>query len=621
MERRIIVSSYIVLFIFALLLLKLFNIQIIRGEEYKKISDNNRLKIIKTPAPRGLIYDRNGMPFVSNMPFFDASLERDDIPEDQRAIFSLSALLDITPEKLTASFRKPSASTSAPVKIKEDISFNEVAMLEARKLEFPGLHVDVRTGRKYLYGGLAGHIIGYLNRLTPIQMKDTDYSDVPQEAFVGQYGVEKFYDGLLRGVAGGEVIEVDAMGREIRLLDFRPSTKGKDISLTIDMMTQLEAERSLAGKTGAVVAVDPQTGEILALASSPSFDPNVFSGGISYDDWNSLAANPDKPFLNRAIQSRYPPASTFKVITAIAALEQGIITEDTTFNCTGSLNIGGREVGCWQKHGHGRIGLHRALAESCDVYFYEIGKRIKIDTLADYAKRFGLGKKSGIDINGEITGMVPTSEWKERTMHEKWYMGETVSASIGQGYMTATPLQMAMLTAAVVNGGRLIKPSILMKDQGAPSSDEEPVRVRAETLDTIIEGMRGAVQERSGTGWSANSKLTSIGGKTGTAQVVGKDAFSKGYNKKFKDHAWFISFAPVDRPEIAVAVFVENGGFGGVAAAPVAKNVIEAYLKSKTANEELRIEELRLKAEKAQASIEPGKEASGTEDFEPESGD
>lgn len=619
MERRIIVSSYLVLFVFALLVLKLFNLQVIRGEEYKKVSDNNRLKIVRRPAPRGIIYDRNGMAFVSDMPFFDASAVKKDLPEDWNTLFSLSSILNISTETLKAILNKPPVDNSDSVKFKENLSFDEVAMLEARKIEFPGLQVDVRTGRKYLYGALAGHVLGYLNRLTPGQLKNDDYSDVPQEAFVGQYGAEKFYDDLLRGVAGGEIIEVDAMGREIRVVSFEPSIRGKNIKLTIDMMAQLEAERSLAGKTGAVVAVDPQTGEILALASSPSFDPNLFSGGISHDEWNSLADNPDKPLLNRAIQSRYPPASTFKVITAIAALEQGMITEDTTFDCRGSLKIGGRDVGCWQKHGHGRIGLHRALAESCDVYFYEIGKRININTLADYAQRFGLGKLSGIDINGEITGLVPTSEWKERVKHEKWYMGETVSASIGQGYLTATPLQMAMLTAAVVNGGRLIKPSILMRDAGDSTLNEESVRVRPETLDIIMRGMRGAVQERSGTGWSANSKLTSIGGKTGTAQVVGKESFSKGYNKKFKDHAWFISFAPVHNAEIAVAVFVENGGFGGVAAAPIAKNVIEAYIKSKTENEKLRLEKLKEMTEKSMLEIV--NEASGTESLELGSGD
>lgn len=581
MERRLLAGSYFVLFVFAVMVLKLFNLQIIRGDEYKKISDSNRLKIIKLPAPRGIIYDRNGRAFVRNIPFFDISAIREDLPDDQETLLSLSNLIKLDPEKLKARLKKPYVNTYEPVKLKENLSLNDVAMLEARKIRFPGLQVDVRSGREYLYEGLASHVIGYLGRLTLSQVKDQDYTDVPPEAFAGQYGTEKFYDNSLRGTPGREIIEVDAIGRETRVIRVDQPSKGMDIKLTIDIPLQLEAEKNLKGKTGAIVAIDPYTGEVLALASSPSFDPNIFSGGISHDDWNMLSTNVKNPLINRAIQSNYPPGSTFKVITALAALEEGIITDRTRFDCKGSITFGGREFKCWKKEGHGRIGLHRAIVESCDVFFYEIGKRLDIDILAGYAERFGLGRPSGIDLEGEISGLVPSSDWKKRIKNERWYVGETLNTVIGQGYLTVTPIQMAVVIAALVNGGRLVTPTLMKKDPEFHFSDEESVEIMPGNLNRIKKALVASVNDSNGTGRMARSKITDIGGKTGTAQVVSSDYGSEDLPAKFRDHAWFIAFAPEERPEIAVVVFVEHGGSGSSAAAPIAKNVIEAYFKNR----------------------------------------
>jgi penicillin-binding protein 2 len=343
--------------------------------------------------------------------------------------------------------------------------------------------------------------------------------------------------------------------------------------------------RNLKEKTGAIVAVVPDTGEILALASSPSFDPNLFSGGISKVDWNDLITDPKKPLLNRGIQSRYPPGSIFKVITALAALEENIITPKTSFNCKGFIELGGREFRCWNEKGHGRVNLHSALAESCDVFFYEVAKKIDVDILAEYAEMFGLGTPSGIDLEGELSGFIPTSGWKKHNKKERWYLGETLNTAIGQGYLTTTPVQMAVMTAAVVNGGRLIRPSILLDDSVRMESEDENISVSPESLEIVKKALISSVKGINGTGKRAHSKITEIGGKTGTAQVVSRETISEDLPAKFMDHAWFIAFAPQDKPQIAVAVFVEHGGSGGSTAAPIAKNVIEAYFKNRSHND------------------------------------
>ncbi len=577
MERRIHISAYVVIIIFIAILLRLFDLQVIRGKEYKKIAEDNRLRIIKIPAPRGIIYDRNGNALVKNIPSFDISVVKEDIPNDSETLSALGKLIGVKPDDIKIRLKRAGVNPLEPVKLKQDVSLNEVAKVEAVKTDFPGLRVDVVVSREYLYGEVASHVIGYLGRLTLEQVRDPDFTDVPRSAFVGQWGAEKVYDDILRGVAGKKVVEVDATGRVIKAVDILKPLKGLDIELTIDIELQKEAEKSLRGKAGAVVAVDPNTGEILTLASAPSFDPNLFARGISYKDWRKIINDPRKPMLNRAIQSQYPPGSTFKIVSAIAALEEGIITDKTRFDCNGSIYFR-RTFRCWKEKGHGDIKLHRAIVESCDVYFYEIGKRLKIDTLAKYASDFGLGKPVGVELEGEKSGIVPSTEWKLKTRKEKWYKGETLNTVIGQGYLTATPIQMARLMAAVVNGGKLYKPRIL-KDSNSLPLVEESVDVKPENLDLIKKALIGVVKDEGGTGWMAHSEIVGIGGKTGTTQVIKDIGIQEKVPYKHKNHAWFVAFAPQDNPQIAVAVFVEHGGHGGTVAAPIAKRVIEAYFK------------------------------------------
>jgi penicillin-binding protein 2 len=579
LEKRVIIAAYLTCFIFLLLFLRLWDLQVVKGREYKKIAESNRLRIVEIPAPRGLIYDRDHNPLVKNIPSFDISVVKEDLLKEPGTLSALGRLIDLSPEEIRSRLHTTSINPLLPVKLKQDVTFEEVARVEARKMDFPGLQVDTVISREYKYEGLASHAIGYLGRLTLEQSKDPEYVDVPRRAFIGQMGAEKVYDRILRGVAGKKFIEVDAMGRVIRVAGVQPPVKGDDIQLTIDLNIQREAEIAIAGRAGSVVTMDVHSGEILALVSMPSFNPNLFARGIKYRDWNRLVGDPLKPFLNRSIQSQYPPGSTFKPIVAIAALEKGIITGNTKFTCNGSINVG-RVFRCWQSKGHGAIKMHRAIVESCDVYFYEIGKRMDIDTLAHYASLFGLGRVTGVELDGEVPGIVPSKDWKQGAKKEKWFLGETINVVIGQGYLSATPIQMARLTAALVNGGKLLRPRLL-KDSNTEGIVESVAKVRPRTMALIKKALRGVVKDKKGTGHLARSDIVSIGGKTGTSQVVGSRDKSEIISDRFKDHAWFISFAPEKKPEIAVAVFVEHGGHGSTSAAPIAKKVIEAYAKKK----------------------------------------
>ncbi|MEN8263232.1 MAG: penicillin-binding protein 2 [Nitrospirota bacterium] len=578
MEQRINIAVYIIIFAFGIFLFRLWDLQIIKGNEYKKIDEKNRLRVIDIPAPRGIIHDRNGKVLVKNVPSFDISVFKEDIPRDPETLKALGRLLGITHDDIRNRLEKSSVKRFKPVKLKQNVSFKQVAKVEARKVDFPGLHVEVVGGREYIYGHSASHVIGYLGRLSLAQLSDPKYSDVPPESFIGQFGAEKVFDPSLRGAGGKKILEVDALGSIIKVVRIQRPVKGEDADLTIDIDLQVEAEKSLKGKAGAIVALKPDTGEVLALASAPSFDPNLFVRGIKYKDWKKLVKDPSKPLLNRAIQSQYPPGSTFKIISAIAALEEGTVTDDTTFECKGSIYFG-RVFRCWKAAGHGSVNLHKAIRESCDVYFYEVAKKLHVDMLAQYAFGFGLGRATGIELEGEVRGLVPTSGWKLDRKNERWYTGETLNTIIGQGYLSATPIQMARLMAAVVNGGMLYKP-YLLKDGDVNREAEGIVEIRPETTEIIRKALIAVVEEKDGTGKLAKTDMVRVGGKTGTTQVIGGVVKGDKIPDKYKDHAWFVAFAPEKAPQIAVAVFVEHGGHGSSSAAPIAKRIIEAYYRN-----------------------------------------
>jgi penicillin-binding protein 2 len=579
MDKRIFISVYIVIFIFVIFLLKLWYLQVIKGGEYKKVAEQNRLRTIQIPAPRGIIYDNKNNALVKNIPSFDISAVKEDLPRDPETLSALSNLLRLAPEDIEERLDRSPVNTLEPVKLKQDVSLKEAARVEARMIDFPGLQVDVVVSREYMYENINSHVMGYLGRLTFEQVKDSDYRDVPKKAFIGQMGIEKIFDKILRGVAGKKIVEVDAIGRKTRVVSLQQPVKGKDIKLTIDIKLQSEAANALKDKTGAIVALDPHTGEVLALASNPSFDPNLFSRGIHYRDWEKLITDPKKPILNRAIQSQYPPGSVFKIITALAALEEGIITDKTIITCTGAV-FEGRLFRCWKKTGHGNVNLHRALVESCDVYFYEVGKKLGIDKIAEYASAFGLGMPTGIELNSEKHGIVPSTSWKRQIKNQRWYPGETLNTAIGQGYLSVTPLQAAQLMAAVVNGGIIYKPHIL-KNSDYRDYGKNRIRIKHKHLELVKKALLGVVSEEKGTGVMAHSEIVRIGGKTGTVQVVGGEKVTEDSVEKYRDHAWFIAFAPEEKPEIVVAVFVEHGGHGSTIAAPIAKKVIETFYKGR----------------------------------------
>lgn len=582
MDKRITVALYIVSLLLGIFLIRLWDLQIIKGGEYRKLEERNRLRVIDILAPRGIIYDRNNKPFVNNVPSFDISVAKEELPRDDATLSALGELVGLSAGDIRKKLSTSSSRLFELVNLKQDVSFEEVAKVEARKIDFPGLQVVVVNGREYIYGHSASHVIGYLGMLSLEQLQSPEFSDVPRESFTGQFGVEKVYDAILRGNAGKKIIEVDALGSIMKIARIQRPVKGTDIKLTIDVDLQVEAERSLSGKAGAVVAIKPGTGEILAMASAPSFDPNEFVRGIKEGDWKKLIKDPENPLLNRALQSRYPPGSTFKIISAIAALEEGLVSRRTKYNCTGSINFGGRKFRCWKKEGHGRVDIHDALVESCDVYFYEVAKKIDIDLLAQYAFDYGLGSETGVELEGEVRGIVPTTWWKRETKDTKWYTGETLNTVIGQGYLAVTPIQMASLTAAVVNGGKLYQPFI-MADPDREIEPESVLDTDIRNIEMVKKALMDVVQGKKGTGRSARSEVVDIGGKTGTTQVIGAgpdDEEEKDVPKKFRDHAWFVAFAPEDDPQIAVSVFVEHGGHGSTAAAPIAKRIIEAYYKN-----------------------------------------
>jgi penicillin-binding protein 2 len=580
-SEKILIITYTVIVAFLLLVMRLWQLQILQGSEYRKLSEDNRLRIISIPAPRGIIFDRNGIQLVKNSPYYYASLIPDEF--DIRKVDSLSKALNMPVEDIFEKINKNALSPFSPIRLKQGLSFTEVALIEARRSDFPGLIIEAEVSREYLYGDVGSHLIGYLGKLNPSQAKDPALKDIPPDTFIGQWGVELLFDKSLRGTLGKRVIEVDALGREIRLLQEKPPLKGKDITLSIDINLQEEAEKAFGERAGALVAIKPDTGEILGMVSKPSFDPNLFAKGISYDKWIAFTQDKKNPMLNRALQSQYPPGSTFKIVTAIAALEEGIISPETKVDCRGGIDYGRWHFGCWRKQGHGVVSLHRAIVESCDTYFYEAGKRLGIDKIYDYATNLGLGKKTGIELGREKQGLIPNAKWKLKNKKQPWFLGETFNAAIGQGYVAVTPIQLAVMTSIIANGGNLYRPTLI---KGAQPIISGKVKIRSDTLEIVKSGLFGVVNEPGGTGWAAKSQLMSIGGKTGTAQVVAIKRDSQYLPEKFRDHAWFVAFAPVEKPEIALAILVEHGGHGGGAAAPIAKRAIEGYMNSKNKNPE-----------------------------------
>ena len=593
-----------VLAVFAVLLLRLIYLQVIRGEEYRLLSLNNRIRLQSIEPPRGLISDRNDYVLVENRPSFDVSVTLKDAGEVEETIKKVSKHLMVPSEelmlKLTAS---KSVSAYKPILLKQDIGRNALATIEAHKHDLPGIAVNVKLRRHYLNVRDAAHLIGYLSEISPDELAAKLYPGRRRGDFIGKYGAEKAYENYLRGTRGGRQVEVNANGQVVRVLKTVNAKPGQNVYLTIDHVLQKKAESLLRGVAGAAVAMDPGSGRILALASSPSFDQNFFASGMSHEQWDSLISNPFRPMENKAIQGEYPPGSTYKIITAMAGLEEGVIDEDTEVFCPGYYRFGNRTFRCWKRGGHGRVKILKAITESCDVYFYKVGELLGVDRLAWYAKASGLGSPTGINLDKEAKGLIPTAAWKKRRTGVAWQKGETLSIAIGQGFNLATPLQMVGLTAAIANGGTRYRPMILeaiKSPDGRSIHQSQPevigkVPISERTLELVRTGLWAVVNSDHGTARGSRLADIEISGKTGTSQVIGrkKDDTRSEEDRPahLRAHAWFVAYAPSQNPVIAVAVLVEHGEHGSSAAAPVARELIKTYLRSARPGQRVRSEE------------------------------
>jgi len=585
-KRLPLLLAFIILFA-VVLFFRLWYLQVARGAYYQELAENNRIRPVKLRPPRGIIYDRKGRPMVENELTFDISIVPEDAPDLDETVQKLAPLLDMRTEAIQRLIdeMEPVRGKYEPVKIREEAPWSEVAMVEARQEDLPGVIVEPEHRRHYPYGGMASHQFGYIGKVTQTQKK-ADQADTG--LLVGQSGLEKTYDKLLRGVAGRHMLQVNAAGRKVKDLGIDEPKLGTDLFLTLDLDVQRAAEEGLGERNGAVVAMDPNNGEVIALVSHPTYDPNLFPRGISPRDWVRLSNDPSHPLYNRAVQSVYPPGSTFKVVVSIAGLETGIIDPDDQVTCKGFLMSGRRPFRCWKKGGHGTLSFHRGLVESCDVYFYTMGDRIGFDRVAEYARNLGMGEITGIPIADEKKGLVPTAAWKREKVREPWYPADNFMNAIGQGFMLVSPIQNCQLMSAVANGGTFYRPQLLKRSRNRETGAEKvypPVKSRTftmkpEVLDLVRKALVGVTTEPGGTAHGAATKLWTVAGKTGTAQVIAQKVPGQKLSEETQDHAWFIAYAPAEQPRIAVAVVVEHGGHGGAAAAPVARKVIEEYLRN-----------------------------------------
>lgn len=582
-QRRLRLLKIGVVIVVGLLVVRLWQLQVRDGPHYQDLSQHNRTRSITLHPARGLIYDRRGLLLANSVPSFNVYVELSDVRNRERLFQKLEDLLALDARELKKTILTQGGTR---VKLKAGLSLKEAAIVESHRLDLPGVVVHPEYQRNYPQGSSAAHVIGYVGEISKDQLGQEQFHGLVQGSIIGQYGVERTYDRALRGQAGRKLIEVDALGHEKRTIFVEKPQAGNDVYLTLDFRLQQLAEDVLGEEAGAIVALDPQTGETLALASRPGFDPNALSRGLPVEEWNVLLQDPRHPLTNRAIQGHYPPGSVFKIIMASAVLGTSAIDPTERIRCGGGFRFGKRTFRDWKAGGHGNVDLHAAMMHSCDVYFYRLGHRLGIDTIATHAKRFGLGRRTGVDLPAEVTGIVPSPEWKRHTRGEAWYPGETISVSIGQGFVTVTPLQMANVIAAVGNNGRVSTPHVVrgvrQREHGViqewnPSRGHAVQLVQPQGLRRIRTALAAVVAE--GTGRRARSSLVGIAGKTGTAQVVGlREESEDDTPKKFRDHAWFVAYAPLTRPRIAVAVLVEHMGQGGVVAAPLAKELIEAYL-------------------------------------------
>ncbi len=574
LERRIQLLQIGLVLLVGGFLLNFWYLQVVHGAEYVALAENNRLRRIPMPATRGVVFDRSNQVLAAARPSLDLVLLRESQHDAEPQLRRLVDVLGAPYETLRARVdRMNQRPLYEALVLKEDIGLGQLAQIEARRELFPSVEVRQSARRSYPHGDLFGHVLGYVGEVDDATLSRYPESLHPGD-IVGKSGLERVYDDVLRGGRGWNLVSVNNLGRRMDgpWVGSEP-VHGDTVHLTLDVRLQDELRRGLAGEVGAGVFMDPWTGEVLALVSVPALDPNLFADGLSADAWREISENPRRPMHDRAIASYYAPGSVFKVLMAVAGVDTRIADPSDTVSCSGSTRIYDQTRLCWKRGGHGRVDLRQALAHSCNVYFYHLGKRLGIDTIQRYGALFNLGRPTGIDLPGEVAGILPSSEWKRRQTGEPWYPGDTISVAIGQGLLAVTPLQMATMLSIVATDGYLAHPHLV---QGGGATAER-IGVQPETFRVIRQALRDAVAQ--GTGRSAELKTVAVAGKTGTAQVyrhsAGIDADK--LPKSERDHAWFAGYAPADAPKIAFAVVVEHGGHGGTTAAPIVRRVLEVF--------------------------------------------
>ncbi len=593
-NRRLMIAILVTVLLLLVLVARLMYLQIIHQEHYSTLSEENRVNILPIPPSRGLIYDRNGIVLAQNLPSFSLRLVPEHVPDLQQTLAELRSLIAVSDEDLERFHKERKRKRrfeGIPLRFRLDDE--EVARISVNQYRLPGVEIHAELARHYPLGKLASHAVGYVGRINERELDKLDTSMYAATSHIGKVGVERAYEALLHGQVGYQQVESNAQGRILHVLERTLPTPGKNLFLNLDVQLQRVAEDAMGENNGALVALDPRTGAVLAFVSTPTYDPNLFVNGLDRKTFSELRDSPERPLFNRALRGQYPPGSTVKPFLGLAGLELDEIKETDSLKCPGWYMQPGdsRRYRDWKKLGHARTDLTKAIVESCDVYFYDLARTLGIDRMHDYLSIFGLGQHTGIDIKGELGGILPSREWKQRTYRTVWYPGETLITGIGQGFMLTTPLQLANITATLSMYGRRTQPNMIYAIQDAADKEHqlispkplEPVPVgQLGNWETIIKAMQLVINSPKGTAHRLSYRLPySIAGKTGTAQVFGlkqdEEYKEEEISKKLRDHALFIGFAPVEDPKIAVAVIVENGGHGSSAAAPVVRKVMDQY--------------------------------------------
>ena len=594
--NRAIVAGMLVLFAVAVLAWRLFQLQVVEHEHFTTLSRENRVKVLPIPPTRGLVYDRTGVLLAQNRPAYSLEITPEQVDDLDWTLRELSKVIEIGEEDLDRFWqlkKRKRRFDSVPIRV--DLSQDETAQFAVHRHRFPGVDIKAQLLRHYPHDLSTAHVLGYVGRISQRDIEQIDASNYAGTSHIGKNGVEKTYESALHGVVGLEQVEVNAAGRKVRTLEQNAPEPGVDVHLHLDIALQEVTMQAFGDNNGAAVAINPKNGGVLAFVSQPGYDPNLFVEGISTKNYDALQKDENRPLYNRALHGQYPPGSTVKPFMGLAGLEQGAIQYDTSVYCPGFFQLPGNvhRYRDWKKGGHGPMDIDSAIVQSCDVFFYKLAYELGIDRLHGFLARFGFGGRTGIDLTGESGGLLPSREWKRRARRQPWYPGETLIMGIGQGYFLATPLQLAAATAAIANNGTFYTPRVVdylqSRDTGEitpipPSVHQIPIALQ-QNWEDIRQGMLHVVESPRGTAKRIRSERYKIAGKTGTAQVftVAQDEEydEAELEKKLRDHALFIAYAPADDPQIAVAVVVENGGHGGSVAAPIARAIMDAYLLPK----------------------------------------